>query len=165
MEIERKFLLSTLPKKAASAPFQIIEQAYLCTEPVVRIRRQDQEYLLTYKSAGMMSREEANLPLTEEAYRHLLPKADGTIITKKRYLLPLTEGLTAELDEFHGALQGLLLAEVEFADEETAKAFMPPFWFGPDVTFDKRFHNNYLSRLSAADAADFLGILTDLLDK
>ena len=65
MEIERKFLVETPPKDYTSYPFHMIEQAYLCTEPVVRIRREDSTYYLTYKSKGLLAREEYNLPLTD----------------------------------------------------------------------------------------------------
>lgn len=90
MEIERKFLIKKelLPAELESYPFHEIEQGYLCTNPVVRIRRQDDEYYLTYKSKGLLSREEYNLPLTQEAYEHLRPKADGIVISKTRYLIP-----------------------------------------------------------------------------
>lgn len=90
MEIERKFLIrkDDLPQDLASYPCHRIEQGYLCTSPVVRIRRQDDDYFLTYKSKGLMSREEYNLPLTAEAYEHLKPKADGILITKDRYVIP-----------------------------------------------------------------------------
>lgn len=146
MEIERKFLIRQLPEHLSDYPFHKIEQAYLCTAPVVRIRRQDGDYILTYKGNGMMEREEYNLPLTENAYHHLLEKADGTVITKTRYVLPLEHGLKIELDLFEGAWNGLILAEVEFPDSETARAFTPPDWFGEDVTFDGRYHNSWLSQ-------------------
>ncbi len=153
MEIERKYLVASLPKDLAQYPFHLIEQAYLCTKPVVRIRRQDAEYILTYKGKGLMVREEYNLPLTEEAYRHLLAKADGTILTKKRYLIPLSGNLKAELDIFGGAFDGLKLVEVEFPSEESANSFVPPSWFGEDVTFSSAYHN---STLSTADPAAWM---------
>ena len=84
MEIERKFLIQRLPEHLDAYPFQLLEQAYLCTEPVVRIRRSDDSYTLTYKSKGLMSREEYNLPLTFESYEHLKKKADGNIISITR---------------------------------------------------------------------------------
>ena len=62
MEIERKFLVAAPPSGYEAFPFHQIEQAYLCTGPVVRIRREDQSYYLTYKSSGALSREEYNLP-------------------------------------------------------------------------------------------------------
>ena len=147
MEIERKFLVPVLPENLASCPCHIIEQAYLCTSPVVRIRRQDDDFILTYKGSGMMAREEYNLPLTKESYEHLLPKADGIVITKKRYVLPLgTENLKAELDIFEGRHEGLRIVEVEFESEEQANRFTPPAWFVEDVTFDGRYHNSHLSQ-------------------
>ncbi len=146
MEIERKFLLKNLPDNLDSYPFHQIEQGYLCTDPVVRIRRQNEEYYLTYKSKGLMVREEYNLPLTREAYEHLLPKIDSILISKKRYLIPTDSNLTIELDIFEGALAPLILAEVEFPTEEKALAFTPPEWFGEDVTYSPYYHNSVLSR-------------------
>lgn len=147
MEIERKYLITSPPAGYHAYPSHQIEQAYLCTEPVVRIRRQDDEYWLTYKSKGLLAREEYNLPLTESAYRHLIAKADGTILTKRRYLIPLADtGLTIELDIFSGVYEGLILAEVEFPDEATALSFTPPAWFGRDVTFSGEYQNSRLSQ-------------------
>ena len=156
MEIERKFLLPFLPRDTEKMPFKVIEQAYLCTEPVIRVRREDNEYYLTYKGSGLLAREEHNLPLTKEAYEHLLPKGDGNRISKKRYLFPLEEGLTAEVDIFSGIFTGLLLAEVEFPDMEKAASFVPPSWFGPEVTYDGRFHNSTLSRLTQKEITQLL---------
>lgn len=146
MEIERKFLIDTLPTDLSNYPFHQLEQGYLCTKPVVRIRREDNNYYLTYKSKGLMVREEYNLPLTKEAYEHLLSKVDGILISKKRYLIPLPENLTIELDIFEGKLAPLILAEVEFDTEDTANAFIPPKWFGKDVTYSTEYHNSTLSR-------------------
>ena len=145
MEIERKYLVRQLPEHLETYPSHRIEQGYLCTAPVVRIRRQDEEYWLTYKSKGLMVREEYNLPLTREAYLHLRPKTDGILICKTRYLIPLGGGLTAELDVFHDDYEGLFLVEVEFPSEEAAEAFLPPEWFGEDVTFSSAYHNSTLS--------------------
>ena len=146
MEIERKFLIQKLPDNIQQLPSHRIEQGYLCTNPVVRIRREDDSYILTYKSQGMMSREEYNLPLTKEAYQHLCQKTDGVFIQKTRYIIPEKENLKIELDIFHGSHQGLILAEVEFPDEQTALAYQPPSWFSEDVTFSSQYHNSYLSQ-------------------
>lgn len=146
MEIERKYLVKEIPKDLEQYPKLEMEQAYLCTEPVVRVRREGEDYVLTYKSKGLMVREEYNLPLTKESYEHLLGKADGTIITKTRYRIPEKEGLTIELDCFHGKYEGLLLAEVEFPTEEMANQYCPPEWFGEDVTMSKEYHNSTLSQ-------------------
>jgi CYTH domain-containing protein len=159
MEIERKFTLKELPADLESYPVHHIEQAYLNTFPVIRVRKQDDEYYMTYKGSGMMAREEHNLPLTKEAYYHLREKADGKIISKRRYLIPLQnpsfrEGfpkppsdyeLTIELDVFDEPFQPLIMAEVEFGSREAAEAFLPPDWFDEDVTYKKEYHNSYMA--------------------
>ena len=100
MEIERKFIPKTLPDNLTRYKYCKMEQAYLNTAPVVRIRKENDAYVLTYKSGGMMAREEYNLPLNQKSYEHLLEKADGNVITKIRYYIPIQNGLTAELDIF-----------------------------------------------------------------
>ena len=152
MEIERKFLIAreNFPEDIEKYPYHIIEQGYLCVNPVVRVRRQDEDFILTYKGKGMMMREEhfepsEDLPLQAEGYYHLLGKADGKTIRKKRYLIPLDGTHTIELDEFEGEYEGLLMAEVEFTSAEDANRFEKPAWFGEEVTYDRKYHNSYMS--------------------
>ena len=145
MEIERKYLIHTIPFDLSSFPFRTIEQGYLCTNPVVRIRKDNDRYELTYKSRGMMIREEHNLPLTAEGYEHLKTKIDGICIEKTRYMIPLSDSLTIELDIFDGELAPLILAEVEFPSEDEANNFTPPEWFTEDVTYSGKYHNSYMS--------------------
>lgn len=147
MEIERKFLVRYLPENLSQYPCKEIEQGYLNISPVVRIRRSNDTYTLTYKGSGLMVREEYNLPLTADAFSHLKEKIDGNLIVKRRYLIPYSEKLTVELDIFDGSLAPLQLAEVEFETEEDANAFIPPEWFGEDVTFSTKYHNSTLSQL------------------
>ena len=146
MEIERKFVPAVLPEDLHLYESLEIQQAYLCTAPVVRIRRQNNDYYLTYKSKGLLAHEEYNLPLTPESFSHLLEKADGLVITKTRYLIPLASGLTVELDIFHQDLDSLILAEVEFDTKEEAESFVPPAWLGTDVTYDRRYHNSEMTK-------------------
>lgn len=164
MEIERKFTVKTLPVNLKSYPCRIIEQAYLNTDPVVRIRREGDSYYLTYKGKGLLAREEYNLPLNEESYYHLREKADGTVISKKRYVIPIDHpkfhptyvsstgnvidqlSLCVELDIFEPPFAPLIIAEVEFPDKETAEAFLPLDWFSQDVTNDPAYHNSNLSK-------------------
>ena len=159
MEIERKFTIKNLPKNLKQYPCLSLEQGYLNTDPVIRIRRQNADYILTYKGKGLLSREEYNLPLTSESYEHLKTKCDGNVISKKRYLIPLSEPqfspnleadvlpdhLTIELDVFEKPFAPLIIAEVEFDSEEAAKAFLPPDWFDEDVTFRQEYYNSYMS--------------------
>jgi len=144
MEIERKFTVKKLPD-LSNYQYKKLTQAYLNTDPVIRIRREDEKYVLTYKGKGFLAREEHNLPLNADSFEHLLPKADGLIISKTRYLIPY-ENYLIELDIFDGDLAPLIMAEVEFESEEEAHAFVPPSWFDKDVTQDKRYHNSNLSK-------------------
>lgn len=154
MEIERKFTIKTLPDHLDNYPVRIIEQGYLCTEPVLRIRRDNDDYYFTLKGRGMMERLEENMPISAETYAHLLTKIDGALIQKKRYMIPLDapsfkEGYTPsedlalviELDIFTSP-KPLIMAEVEFPDSECANAFIAPDWFDEDVTMDRRYHNS-----------------------
>ena len=150
MEIERKFLIRQLPKQLEAYPSHFIEQAYLNVQPVVRVRCEDDRFYMTYKGGGMMAREEYNLPLDETSYNHLREKADGNIITKRRYLIPC-EPYTIELDIFEGIFKGVVIAEVEFPTIDEAKHFSPPDWFGMDVTYDGHYHNSYMSRVNPDD--------------
>lgn len=145
MEIERKFIVKQLPENLSDYPYHVIEQAYLNTDPVVRVRRQDEDFYMTYKGKGLMAREEYNLPLNRLSYEHLKEKADGNIISKKRYLIPCAP-YTIELDIFEAPFAPLVIAEVEFPSIEEAHAFVPPEWFAEDVTNDPAYHNSNMSR-------------------
>ena len=138
-----------------------MEQGYLCTDPVVRIRRSNDKYILTCKSFdGMIGERRADvrmcqeyeINLSEESYKHLRQKVDGGLISKTRYIIPLADGHIAELDVFHGPLEGLRFVEVEFQDEEDADLFVPPEWFGQNVSGDKRYSNSFLSTQTGLEA-------------
>lgn len=156
MEIEKKYRIKELPENLEQYEKKEIEQGYLCTDPVVRIRKSNDSYILTYKrkekkgelpeeDAAALVNHEVEMLLTKKAYHHLKEKVDDYVIRKTRYLIPLENDLTGELDVFHDVLEGLHFIEVEFKSEEEAKKFVPPSWFLDDVTFDERFRNNYLT--------------------
>lgn len=157
MEIERKFSIKYIPKDLSTYDYKKIEQGYLCHNPVLRIRKSNEDYILTYKSklgievqkkGDPIINNEVELPLTKEAYLTLKEKTDGNIIYKTRYLIPIADGLTAELDLFEDKLKGLIFAEVEFTSKEEANRFTPPDWFDKELTKDKQFSNYHLSTLS-----------------
>ena len=149
MEIERKFTVKELPADLGRYEYRIIEQAYLTTEPTIRVRREDDRYYMTYKGVGgdntSLAHEEYNLALTREAYETLSSKADGNVIRKKRILIPYMDH-TIELDIFDEPFDGLVIAEVEFETTDAANAFVPPGWFDEDVTDRTEYRNAYLSR-------------------
>lgn len=158
-EIEKKYTIKNLPDELEGYPCKMIEQAYLNTSPVVRVRKSNDKYTLTYKGSGLMTRKEYNLPLDELSYKHLLEKADGNIIAKKRYIIPLEQprftggfsledgaSLKIELDIFEPPFAPLIMAEVEFPNEQAANAFIPPEWFDEEVTLDPKYHNANMSK-------------------
>ena len=163
MEIERKYLVKYMPQQVTDGNCTKleIEQGYLCRNPVVRIRKSNDDYILTYKHKQDISavdgnpliNEEIEAPLNEKAFKHLKKKVDDHIIHKTRYVILLGNGLKAELDVFHKRLEGLVFAEVEFPDVETADSFVAPDWFGEDISSDKRYSNGHLSELD--DLKDF----------
>jgi CYTH domain-containing protein len=59
---------------------------------------------------------------------------------------------TVEVDVYRGPLEGLVTAEVEFPDEESAREFRPPDWLGREVTGDERYKNESLARYGAPEA-------------
>ena len=118
------------------------------------------------QSPSRIGQTEYNMPLTKEAYEHLSSKADGNIITKKRYLIPLNDdafdedileanpelksavqnrSIKIELDVFEGVFKGRILAEVEFPTEEAALVYHPAEWFSQDVTGDPQYSNAHMS--------------------
>ena len=163
MEIEKKYLVKELPNLSQFESMEI-EQGYLTRRPTLRIRKKNSDYIFTYKSKvkdapkNINVNDEVERPLTKEAYEKLREKTEGYLIQKTRYLIPIraeyrecAEGfpdeLTVELDVFHGRLDGLVFAEIEFPSEEIAERFLAPAWLGKDVSDDHRYSNGYLSEL------------------
>lgn len=151
IEIEKKFLIKEMPNLKNYEKHKIC-QGYLNvdSEPILRIRRYDNEYFLTYKfkvdikSANGCT--EYELPITKKAYDNLSKKVDGIMINKTRYKLPIQDNLMAEIDIFEKELEGLNIVEVEFPNEEKAINFKPLQWFGKEVTKDKKYRNSSLSQ-------------------
>lgn len=158
MEIERKFKLKYLPNNLGQYSCKELEQGYLCDSPAIRIRKSGTDFFLTYKSEPFVEKdsiatccEEYEMPLTKDAYLHLKEKIDGFLIQKTRYLIPLETGFVAELDIFHGFLEGLQCVEVEFKSKEEAACFLPPLWFGEDISMEDRYKNRNLAKIQSID--------------
>lgn len=162
MEIERKFLMSELPPRFDSYPHYSIEQGYISSTPVIRIRKKstdvETKYILTIKSSGLMSREEYEINISKEEYINLSKKVEGNFIKKTRYNIPIDyrygsgkKDLTLELDVFDGVFSGIVLGEIEFASEELAYAYSPDQYFYKDVTEDTDFHNSTMSSMDKSE--------------
>ena len=163
MEIERKFLIKDNAFNLDSYNYVEIQQAYISTSPVIRVRKRctsqgKEEYILTVKSKGMLSRQEFELSLEPADYEKLLTKAEGNIITKRRYIIPLEDGLTLELDYFKDLFQGLVMGEIEFNNEDDAKKYNLPDFVIKEVTFDKRYHNSNMSLMPKDAILDLVAL-------
>ncbi len=146
-EIERKFLVAEVPGELDRFPAEAIEQGYIVIEgsAEVRVRRRGGRTLLTVKSGAGGVRVEEEFEIDERRFASLWPLSDGRRVAKTRYRLPEDGDLTIELDVYAGALDGLVLAEVEFDSEAASEAYEPPDWFGPEVTEDLRYANRALA--------------------
>ena len=146
-EIERKFLVRKLPDKVEDFPHAQIEQGYLALAAdgvQVRLRKAGESLSLTYKRNQEDAREEREITLTPEQFAILWPATAERRLSKTRYDIPLSH-LVIEIDVYHGRHEGLIVAEVEFADKAEARAFQPPDWLGDDVSHDPRYSNQLLA--------------------
>ncbi|MCR5829932.1 MAG: CYTH domain-containing protein [Lachnospiraceae bacterium] len=163
MEIESKYLIDEcLPFDLESFEKKEIEQAYINRKPTIRVRKQNDRYILTVKfqngpdNNDVLCNEEHETDIDVETYERLKAKRDGNVIKKTRYFVPLspyeclgsTVEVKAEIDIFHGQLEGLRFAEVEFPSVEAASAFEPPKWMRLNVSGDKKYKNGYLSTVT-----------------
>ena len=151
IEIERKWLVETAPADALATPAEPIEQGYLTIGTdggETRLRRRGDTAFLTVKSGTGMTRHEHETELTIEQFETLWPATEGARLVKRRHIIRGEGGHQIELDIFAGALEGLIVAEVEFDDPWGAESFVVPYWFGREVTDDPAYKNQ---RLALAD--------------
>lgn len=145
IEIERKFLVATDDWRSGADAGHRMQQGYLCRPETssVRVRVTGAEARLNIKSAdaGMRRMEfEYAIPV-DEAREMLECLSVGPVIDKTRYHVPAGNHVW-EVDVFHGANDGLVVAEIELPSEDAS--FERPSWLGREVTDERRFYNVYL---------------------
>ena len=147
IEIERKYLISSLDFKKVAFTQNHIAQGYLNSNPerTVRIRIKGKKGYLTIKGIGSESGAsrlewEQEIPL-EEAVQ-LLEICENGVIEKTRYEVKSGKHII-EIDEFHGENKGLYIAEIELENEN--ESIEKPMWLGKEVTGEKRYYNSYIS--------------------
>jgi CYTH domain-containing protein len=157
MEVERKWLVATPPAEAMAAPGEAIDQGYLVIGEggsEARVRRAGERLSLTVKSGAGLVRAEVEIELSAEQFDALWPATAGRRLRKTRRRLDGAgavieldgeAGAVIELDVYAGPLEGLIVAEVEFADEAAARAFRAPAWLGGEVTEDDAYKNRRLA--------------------
>ena len=145
IERERKFLVDELPDGLGDT--STISQGYLVRDDrvEVRVRDEDGERSLTIKGGRGEERVEVELELSTEDFDELWPLTEHQRIEKRRSRVDLRDDLVAEVDQYRGQLEGLLVVEVEFESEAEADRFESPEWFGAEVTDDDRYSNATLA--------------------
>ena len=142
-EIERKFLVKRLPENPKRSRSFVIEQGYLATESAgrqVRLRKTGSKASLTFKVGRGSHREEREIKLSKKQFAALWPGTVGRRLRKVRYEIPW-EDLLIEVDIYRGRHAGLVVAEVEFPNRVSCRRFKAPWWFGREVTGEKRYSN------------------------
>ena len=148
LEIERKFLLKTLPPHFEANDGLWIEQGYLAIEPhgtQVRLRKKGETAYLTCKRGVGTVREEYEVEISAAQFDALWPLTAGRRLVKRRHEIPY-QGHMIEIDVYDGTNRGLVVAEVEFESETAARAFVPPDWFAQDVSGSDEYSNRHLAR-------------------
>lgn len=143
-EIERKFHVRDLPGPLGAGTR--LRQAYVAVDGSVEVRVRDKggAYVLTVKGGRGIERTEVEIEIDAAGFDELWALAPDRRIDKTRHEIEV-DGHTAELDVYAGPLEGLLVVEVEFASRSEAEAFVPPAWFGEEVTGDDRWSNAALA--------------------
>lgn len=101
---------------------------------------------MTHKGEGNQVRTEIETNISAEVYEILSLLVKEKFINKTRYEIELENDIVAELDIYHGDLDGLVTVEVEFKSEVQLSKFIVPEWFGKEITRDKRYKNKNLAR-------------------
>jgi CYTH domain-containing protein len=151
IEIERKYLVCEQPDLAGAQSERIV-QGYLAIgqdNREVRVRRSDDRCVLTVKTGAGQSRGETEIEISREQFEALWPLTDGMRLDKSRYRLPYRNHII-ELDIYHGRLEGLMTAEVEFDSDRDSAAFTPPHWFDKEITEESAYKNQSLAQHGVA---------------
>jgi CYTH domain-containing protein len=149
MEIERKFLVKNKPNLFFAKEKINIFQFYLSFNPEIRLRKSNETFFLTIKSGEGLVRSEFEFIVSEEEYIARKKDKISNEIRKTRYILELTNDCIAEFDVYNGYLKGLCVVEVEFKTEGEALGFVPPQWFGDEITSNKKYKNKNLSKINS----------------
>jgi CYTH domain-containing protein len=146
-EIERKFLVVGGYAHLATQAERVV-QGFLSSVPerTVRVRLMGAHGFLTVKGRGDahgISRFEWEMEIPAADAQALLALCEPGVIEKTRHRIPAGAHVF-EVDEFHGANEGLVVAEIELTHED--EAFDRPGWLGVEVTGDPKYYNANLSR-------------------
>ena len=136
-------MVKWLPDNLKQSRSFVIEQGYLASESAgrqVRLRKTGNATSLTFKVGRGSHREEREIKLSPKQFVALWPGTAGRRLRKVRYEIPW-DSVLIEIDIYRGRHAGLVVAEVEFPDGVSCRRFKAPWWFGREVTGEKRYSN------------------------
>lgn len=125
------------------------------THPTVRVRRaQDalgEKWYLTLKGRSTGdSAPEVETVITSHTAGWMVGGATGVLEKTRHHVV--NQGYTWEVDQFRGALTGLVVAELENKNYPVYPPTVLPTWVGEEVTHDVRYRNAHMASLSTSEA-------------
>jgi CYTH domain-containing protein/CHAD domain-containing protein len=147
-EIERKFRIGEAPGWLSRYEAKLIRQGYLAVSDnrEVRLREVAGEHVLAVKEGHGLIRREVEIQLDPDQFAELWPLTESRRLLKARRQIPIgPEDKLADVDIYKGDLEGLVVAEIEFASEAESEQFEVPDWLGAEVTGDQRYSNQSLA--------------------
>jgi len=164
LEIERKYIVRSLPEGYETHDREYIQQGYMPSGALEKRLREavadgTPTYVLTTKRGHGLVREEKEVVLGEAQYRKLWALTEGHRLSKIRYSIPynytsqggMRDTVLIYLDKYCDSLSCLQTAEVEFKSLEHSGGFVPPPWFGKEVTADPAYSNRMLATAGLPD--------------
>lgn len=164
-EIEKKYLIKYIPKEFKINKIVQIEQNFIYDDKftLIRLRKvknifkeNNEEYIYTVKTQGNIEYNEKNETakryeiernITKEQYEQLIENKINNTIRKTRINIPIKDKLEAEIDIYYEYLNDFLTLEVEFENENQAKQFIKPDWFGEEIGHNE-LSNRKLSKMT-----------------
>ena len=164
-EIEKKYLIKYIPKEFKINKIVQIEQNFIYDDKftLIRLRKvknifkaNNEEYIYTVKTQGNIEYNEKNETakryeiernITKEQYEQLIENKINNTIRKTRINIPIKDKLEAEIDIYYEYLKDFLTLEVEFENENQAKQFIKPDWFGEEIGHNE-LSNRKLSKMT-----------------
>jgi adenylate cyclase len=146
-EIERKFLVTTLPDGFFQRPHVEIVQGYLALDPhgaEVRLRQFGAQRLITVKNYRANARIEREIALTDAQFAELWPATEGRRLRKVRYQVPYQQYMI-EVDVYQGDAAGLIVADIEFPDQKSRVDFQKADWLGTEISGLQEYSNHALA--------------------
>jgi len=149
MKVQSTYIVKKSPLGLTNMPSHEIDQGYLTdNSKSLRLRRKGSSYYITRKISGLSGDpriwDEYEIPLDKESFDDLW-KIAVKKLNKTRYYYSHDDGADIRVDVFHGKLEGLLIAEIIFDNEEAYRNFQSPDWLGREIVEEKWASNQYFA--------------------